>query len=687
MESKQQLLDQTQLGVSREKSGNRYNRNVWISGLSTLLLLALTGLGRNGYPLTGLLGSWGRHNPSGQDRLMREYTLQSGVRWMNPDGGRWRVMFVCNGQTPCPTLYAEEGDLVALTVKSDVYAQSSIHWSGIGHEATGSWNDGTAGISQYPILPRGNFTSVIDTTGSWGLNWYAEHTTAASADVGLFLLLPYVTQLFFLRTFFTTAKIHQSDFERKGLYGMVYVAPSPSRPRPYRLITKNDIELRKIMEAEKQVRHLAIKNHQHRDTGWKMLRMRAEGSEFYCYDSILVNGKGRVHCRQPGYEQLNGHRLDETGCIQPPGLPEESCTPSEADYEVLETEGREYMMLNLVNIGFEHSVMVSIDNHKLTVVANNGGFVVPEEADSVYVPSAGRLTVLVRLNAEPEDYAMRISSTSQMQNLQAYSILRYPGSRRPIYGQPMKVPQPGSVDDICVLPDGSTNQGCKTVNGQFIPPYPATPPPSAKGLHLERADFTFHLAAGSQTSPTEAHVPEFYLNEKPWQLFRSSLMPLLFQAANESGSLGSLGKPIIEGIPIGSVVDLIIENNLNDTVPLYKHADPAWLLGAQPNARFSHKSVKEAFIGRSHLSKSLNLKDPALVTVHDLPPLGWSVLRFKVTAKAATMIHAVKLRYFALGMSAPIMEGILSSDPAEFPESAINRPHVEFEPKNDGVFG
>lgn len=37
-------------------------------------------------------------------------------------------MFVCNGQSPCPTLHAEEGDLVELTVKSDVYAQSSIHW-------------------------------------------------------------------------------------------------------------------------------------------------------------------------------------------------------------------------------------------------------------------------------------------------------------------------------------------------------------------------------------------------------------------------------------------------------------------------------------------------------------------------------------------------------------------------------
>lgn len=38
-------------------------------------------------------------------------------------------------------------------------------------------------------------------------------------------------------------------------------------------------------------------------------------------------------------------------------------------------------MLNLMNIGFEHSVKVSIDHHKMIVVANNAGFIVPEEAD------------------------------------------------------------------------------------------------------------------------------------------------------------------------------------------------------------------------------------------------------------------------------------------------------------------
>jgi hypothetical protein len=32
--------------------------------------------------------------------------------------------------------------------------------------------------------------------------------------------------------------------------------------------------------------------------------------------------------------------------------------------------------------------------------------------------------------------------------------------------------------------------------------------------------------------------------------------------------------------------------------------------------------------------------------VHDLPPLGWSVLRFQVTSKAANLLHTVKIRYF-----------------------------------------
>lgn len=182
------------------------------------------------------------------------------------------------------------------------------------------------------------------------------------------------------------------------------MAPSPERARPYHLITKDHVQLKLIHEAEKRIQHLVIKNHQGRDTTWKLLRMRAEGSEFHCYDSLIVNGKGRVHCRPSGYETLNGHRLDETGCIQPEGMPDEQCTPSKADYQVcsiisssvrrrlgdklidkilqvIETSGQQYLMLNLLNSGFEHSVRASFDGHKMIIVANDGGFVEPQEVD------------------------------------------------------------------------------------------------------------------------------------------------------------------------------------------------------------------------------------------------------------------------------------------------------------------
>lgn len=63
----------------------------------------------------------------------------------------------------------------------------------------------------------------------------------------------------------------------------------------------------------------------------------------YRYLCELMNylrciGKGRVHWRQPGFEFLNGKTIDGKGCIQPLGLPDESCSETGADYEVCQKE-------------------------------------------------------------------------------------------------------------------------------------------------------------------------------------------------------------------------------------------------------------------------------------------------------------------------------------------------------------
>lgn len=120
-----------------------------------------------------------------------------------------------------------------------------------------------------------------------------------------------------------------------GAHGMAYIAPSPSRPRPYHMITSSPSELALIHEAERNIQHMLVWNYYRRDAGWRVMEMKAEGTNLNCYDSILVNSKGRRFCRHPDYDTLNGHKLDETGCAIEEGNAGIPCTPTESDFEVL----------------------------------------------------------------------------------------------------------------------------------------------------------------------------------------------------------------------------------------------------------------------------------------------------------------------------------------------------------------
>ncbi|OLN96149.1 Laccase-1-like protein 2, partial [Colletotrichum chlorophyti] len=553
-------------------------------------------------------------------------------------GGFWRGIYVCNGETPCPTLFAEEGDIVELNVHNDLFGQVSVHWSGMGHRTFGFWNDGTGGLNQYGLLQRGNFTSRYDTTGHWGLNWYADHTGVGIMD---------------------------------GAHGVSYVAPSPSRPRPYYQITSSRSELALIHEAEREAQNMLVWNYYRHDANWRVLQMRGEGINLNCYDSILVNSKGRRHCRHPDYLTLNGKKLDESGCVIEKGNDGVLCTPTDADYEVIETHGRPWIMLNILNIGFEHAIRLSIDDHMMWVVANDGGFVKPHLVDVLYITNGARYTVLVKLDREGADYAIRLVSTSIHQNLYGYSFLRYPALRYPLHGDPMEVHGPLSGSPPCVNPDGSIHPRCNTTTPASLAPYPPSTPPAANR--------TLHFQIGQQPSKYEEHVTECFLNQKPYQLYHAQMTPLLF-----IDNVSVVEPPVVGDLPWGTTVDVIVQNTVDDTMPLYKHGDPMFLLGSKPNATWEWDTVEDAIASGT---KELNLQTPAMQLVHDVPPLGWAVLRWKIRVRGATMLHSNKFKYYAMGMSAPLLEGMDSSLQREVPEYVESMPHVEFTPKNDGVFG
>ena len=94
--------------------------------------------------------------------------------------------------------------------------------------------------------------------------------------------------------------------------------------------------------------------------------------------------------------------------------------------QIVETHNRRWMMLNFVNPGLEHPYRISIDGHDMWVVANDGGFVTPQKVQVLTLTNAERITVMIKLDQEPKDYAIRMYAMSRLQFIQGYTVLRYP---------------------------------------------------------------------------------------------------------------------------------------------------------------------------------------------------------------------------------------------------------------------
>lgn len=197
----------------------------------------------------------------------------------------------------------------------------------------------------------------------------------------------------------------------------------------------------------------------------------------------------------------------------------------------------------------------------------------------------------------------------------------------------MELPKTDENTKICLNPDSSVPEGCHELVQDSLRPYPEQTPP-------RKSDMTLLWKAGGKQSEVLEHVTEYYVNEKPWQLFRAAMEPVLF-----SKDARKVEKPVEGGLPIGTVVDLVVQNTLNETIPMYKHGNPTFRLASKAYDDFKYKSVDEAI---KHGKDELNVVNPPLGVVHDLPPLGWVAIRWKIDLKGATMFHAVKLRYFAV---------------------------------------
>lgn len=109
-----------------------------------------------------------------------DFTISRGV--LAPDGYQRDVLLV-NGAFPGPTIEANWGDKIVITVHNNITDPeegTTVHWHGFLQTDT-PWQDGIPGVTQCPIAPGKTFTYEIQAT-LYGTSWYHAHYSGQYAD-------------------------------------------------------------------------------------------------------------------------------------------------------------------------------------------------------------------------------------------------------------------------------------------------------------------------------------------------------------------------------------------------------------------------------------------------------------------------------------------------------------------------
>ncbi|KAK4183168.1 laccase [Podospora australis] len=125
-------------------------------------------------------------------------TLTEVDNWTGPDGVVKKKVMLVNGGILGPTILADWGDNIQVTVINNLRTNgTSIHWHGM-HQKDTNLHDGANGVTECPIPPKGGTRVYKFKAQQYGTSWYHSHFSAQYGNgvVGTILIngpasLPY----------------------------------------------------------------------------------------------------------------------------------------------------------------------------------------------------------------------------------------------------------------------------------------------------------------------------------------------------------------------------------------------------------------------------------------------------------------------------------------------------------------
>ena len=112
----------------------------------------------------------------------RHYSFEVTREYLAPDGVN-RSLLLVNGEFPGPTIEANLGDTMSVTVINNINNPkegATIHWHGLPQRDL-KWADGVLFVTQCPIASGSNFTYTFRSEVA-GTSWWHAHFTAQYTD-------------------------------------------------------------------------------------------------------------------------------------------------------------------------------------------------------------------------------------------------------------------------------------------------------------------------------------------------------------------------------------------------------------------------------------------------------------------------------------------------------------------------
>ncbi|KAK0648461.1 multicopper oxidase [Cercophora newfieldiana] len=571
------------------------------------------------------------------DRPGKPKTFELTFTWEKhaPDGFK-KEMILTNGKFPGPVLELNHGDDVEVTVRNKLPFNTTVHFHGIEMLNT-PWSDGVPGLSQRSILPGKSFVYRWKATQA-GSYWYHSH--------------------------------HRSQLN-DGMYGPIVIHPKAGAARPFAKISNKDKVIRAMEKAEAEVKPLVLSDHRHvtSERGWDI--NVASGLETPCFDSILINGKGRVDCWAPEkiaslltaeqrlFLQLgNGTAFTAKGCLPasiiaavqargkvtnvsaiPPEIFDQ-CTPTNAPREVIKVNKKggdetTWVAFDLIGTFGLITGVFSIDEHPMYIYAVDGDYIEPQQVEAVSLTNGDRYSVLVELT-KPGDYTMRMVSLTMPQMFTGTATLSYRDPKKPAPPTKESVPY---VSDVGLNLTASVRFFDQAKMKAFPPaPISQTAQQTVKVAMRVAGPFSYNWA----------------LNDTVYPMALDDATPLLFRPDPERNNNVTITTKS------GTWVDLIFQavNFPMPPHPIHKHGNKMYLLG-QGNGLFNWSSVAEA---AKVIPASFNFVDPprrdGFSTPAALQGPSWMAVRYHVNNPGAWLLHCHQQSHLQGGMSMAIQDGV-----------------------------